>query len=154
MEGTVVGWTCPSLLGSGRRQRFMPGGGVPDHLPLAVGTVASQFPCHPAMVCVTSGQSSPLTFPSLAVPVPHCMAASAPVTPAQSEGSSHPALSQVTAATSPAACTRPLPPNPQQKPCQAGLRNIPNPALLSYRSPTACIAALAPGWPPLLGPTS
>ena len=49
---------------------------------------------------------------------------------------------------------RPLPPNPQQKPCQAGLRNIPNPALLSYRSPTACIAALAPGWPPLLSPSS
>ena len=83
----------------------MPGGGVPDHPPLAVGTVASPFPCHPAMVCVTSGESSPLTFPSLAVPVPRCMAASAPVTPAQSEGPSHLALSQVTAATSPAACT-------------------------------------------------
>ena len=70
MEGTVVGWTCPSLLGSGRRQRFMPGGGVPDHLTLAVGTVASPFPRHPAMVCVTSGQSSPLT------PKPRCSSSS------------------------------------------------------------------------------
>lgn len=55
------------------------------------------------------------------------MAASALVTPAQSEGPSHPALSQVTA-TSPTACTPSPASKPScKKPCGPSLWNIPNP---------------------------
>lgn len=41
-----------------------------------------------------------------------------------------------------------------KNPVRPAFGTSPNPALLSYRSPTACTAALAPGWPPPLSASS
>ena len=136
-------------------KRFMPGGR--GHRPPSTG---SWYRCFPTPLPPCNGLCDLGSVTATHFPKPHSSGSSlrgslSPGDPCPERRSLAPGpvsgdSGHLSGHLHPVPCLQTLSKNP----VRPAFGTSPNPALLSYRSPTACTAALAPGWPPPLSPPS